>query len=137
MYDQLSLDLGGFRERVASGAFDEVLATNPDVHFVWDHDTRYVLARTRKKTLALRSDTRGLHVDAQVAPTSYAGDLRIALERGGIDQASFSFNVADGGDQWAVDDADRVMRTIRTVGALYDVTVTARGAYPQTTMGVK
>jgi phage head maturation protease len=65
------------------------------------------------------------------------GDLRIALERGDIDQASFSFNVADGGDQWAVDDADRVMRTIRTVGALYDVTVTARGAYPQTTMGVK
>jgi Escherichia/Staphylococcus phage prohead protease len=76
-------------------------------------------------------------VDAQVAPTSYAQDLRIALERRDIDQASFAFTVGEDGDEWAIDESDRVMRTIRNVSALYDVTVTARGACPQTTMGVK
>ena len=137
VYNQLSHDLGGFREQIAPGAFDRVLATDPDVHFVVDHDTRYVLARTKNRTLSLASDAKGLRVDAKVGNYTYAQDLRVALERGDIDQASFSFNIADGGDAWATDKADRVMRTIREVSGLYDVTVTARGAYPQTVMGVR
>ena len=110
---------------------------DPTCIFVWDHNTRYVLGRTWSGTLDLHSDACGLPVDAQVAPTSYAKDLHIALERGDIDQASFAFTVNDDSDQWAVDEAERVMRTIRNVTGLYDVTVTARGAYPQTTMEVK
>lgn len=137
VYNQLSHDLGGFRERISPGAFDAVLATNPDVHFFWDHDSRYTLARTKNKTLRLSSDATGLRVNADVGAYSYAQDLRVALERGDIDQASFSFNVADGGDQWAVDAKDNVRRTISNVSDLYDVTVTAKGAYPQTKLGVQ
>jgi Escherichia/Staphylococcus phage prohead protease len=135
-YNELSHDLGGFRERIAPGAFDEVLATDPDVHFVWDHDTRYVLARTRSKTLQLTSDTKGLRVNAQVGNYSYARDLRTALERGDINQASFAFTVAPDGQEFAQNDEGHIMRTIRNIGNLYDVTVTAQGAYPQTSMGV-
>jgi Escherichia/Staphylococcus phage prohead protease len=136
VYNETSHDLGGFQERITPGAFDEVLATKPDVHFVWDHDTRYVLARTWSRTLDLNSDLRGLHVDAKVGDYSWAKDLRIALERGDIDQASFSFSLNDGGDEWAVDDNERVIRTIRNVSGLYDVTVTAKGAYPQTSLAL-
>jgi uncharacterized protein len=136
VYNQLSHDLGGFRERISPGAFDAVLATDPDVHFVWDHDTRYVLARSKNNTLRLSSDAVGLRVNADVGPYSYAQDLRVALERGDIDQASFSFNVAEDGDEWAVDGKDNVRRTIGNIGALYDVTVTAKGAYPQTKLEV-
>ena len=134
VYDQTSHDLGGFREQIAPGAFDEVLATNPDVHLTWDHDTRYVAARTRNDTLHLSSDATGLAIDAQVGNYTWAKDLKTALERGDINQGSFAFNVADGGDVFQTDDAGQVMRTITNVGALYDVTVTAQGAYPQTSM---
>jgi uncharacterized protein len=94
------------------------------------------LGRTRNGTLDLRSDARGLRVEARVPPTSFAKDLRISLERGDIDQGSFAFTVAENGDAFATDDDDNVMRTIRTVGNLYDVTVTAKGAYPTTSMKV-
>ena len=134
VHNQLSLDLGGFREQIAPGAFDEVLATDPDVHLTWDHDTRYVAARTKNNTLHLTSDDTGLLIDAQVGNYTWAKDLKTALERGDINQGSFAFNVADGGDEFATDDDGNVMRTIHNVGALYDVTVTAQGAYPQTSM---
>ncbi len=134
VYNQTSHDLGGFREQIASDAFDEVLATKPDVHFLWDHDTKYVGARTTNDTLHLESDSTGLFMDAQVGNYSWAKDLRVALERGDINQGSFAFNVADGGDEWKVQDDDSVMRTIRNVSGLYDVTVTAQGAYPQTSL---
>lgn len=130
VFDRLSLDLGGFRERIARGAFDAVLDTNPDVHLVWDHSTTHVLARTKNKTLELRVDPVGLHYWAKTAPTSYAADLRVLMERGDIDQASFSFTVAK--DEWEVDDAENVTRTILEIGELFDVTITAQGAYPQT-----
>lgn len=133
VFDQWSLDLGGFREKIAPSAFDEVLSRNPDAWLLWDHDTRYVLARTSNKTLELRLDPRGLHYWARVAPTSYAADLRVLMERGDIDQASFAFTVAK--DEWRITgegDDERVERTILEVADLYDVTVTAMGAYPQT-----
>lgn len=134
VFEQFSLDLGGFREKIARGAFDQVLDRNPDAWLLWDHDTRYVLARTSNKTLELRVDPRGLHYWARVAPTSYAEDLRVLMERQDIDQASFAFSVAR--DEWTIvetdDGEERVERTILEVGELYDVTVTAMGAYPQT-----
>jgi len=134
VYNQTSHDLGGFVEQLAPGAFDEVLATEPDVHLTWDHDTRYVAARTKNGTLHLESDSTGLFMDAQVGNYTWAKDLRTALERGDINQGSFAFNVAKDGDSFAVDDDENVMRTINTIGALYDVTVTAQGAYPQTSL---
>jgi hypothetical protein len=134
VFNQLSLDLGGFREQIEATAFDEVLQTNPDVHFAWDHDMRYVAARTKNDTLKLWTDNTGLGMEAQVGNYSWAKDLRVALERGDIDQGSFAFSVADGGDDWEVQDDESVLRTIRNVDGLYDVTVTAQGAYPQTSM---
>jgi len=134
VFDRVSLDLGGFKEKLDAHAFDEVLATDPDVHFVWDHDTRYVGARTKNGTLKLSADEHGVFMDAQVGNYSWAKDLRTALERGDINQGSFKFQVADDGDDWEVAEDESVLRTITKVGGLYDVTVTAQGAYPQTSL---
>jgi uncharacterized protein len=139
IFSRLSLDLGGFRERIAPGAFRDALDGNPDVHALWDHDTRLVLARTKNKTLDLREDPIGLHFWAKVADTSYARDLRVLMERGDVDQASFAFTVAPGGDEWNIREEDGeevVERTINKIGELFDVTVTAQGAYPQTDTSV-
>lgn len=130
VFDRLSHDLGGFRTRVSPRAFDTVLDSNPDVHLLWDHDTRYTLARTRSQTLELRADPRGLHVYAQLAPTSYAADLVALMRRGDVDQMSFACLI--GADTWAENADGEITRTIETVQELYDVTVCAQGAFPQT-----
>lgn len=133
VFNQWSLDLGGFRERVMPGAFDNALERSPHVLHLWDHDTSKVLSSTRNGTLKLAPEQRGLAFDSEVAPTSYANDLRILLERGDIDQSSFAFTVEK--DVWRIveeDDAETVERDIVEVKDLYDVTTCAMGAYPTT-----
>lgn len=136
VYNKWSLDLGGFREKVAPGAFDRVLGEDPHVLHVWDHDTSKALSSTRSKDypLELKSAKDGLEFYSRVAPTSYAMDLRTLLEGGVVDQSSFAFTVAK--DEWRFveeDDQERVERTILEVDGLFDVTTCAMGAYPQTT----
>lgn len=125
-------DLGIFRERIAKGAFDDVLSRDPHVLHLIDHDTRYVLSSTRSKTLELRSDPKGLHMWSKVAPTTYAADLRVLMERGDVSQSSFAFTVPDDGQKWKENDDGTIERTITRVGELFDVTTTAMGAYPTT-----
>jgi HK97 family phage prohead protease len=97
---------------------------------------RYALASTDSTDylLELRSDPKGLHYYAKVAPVSYANDLRILMKGGVIKQASFAFTVAH--DSWEIVNRDKpdeyVIRTIHEIGDLFDVTITAQGAYPQT-----
>jgi uncharacterized protein len=136
VFDRMSLDLGGFREKIAPGAFTRALDKNPDVHLLWDHDTSRILASTASKRyrLDLAQDEHGLAFRADIAPTSYAADLRVLMESDVISQASFAFTVER--DEWLIDDEDTVTRTILEVGELYDVTVTARGAYPQASSAV-
>src|SRR6185312_9583738 len=129
VFDRLSHDLGGFRTKIAPGAFQGVLDTNPDVHMVWDHDTRWTMGRTRNNTLELREDPMGLHVWCRLAPVSYIDDLAVLMEGGYIDQMSFACEI--GADTWTEKD-DEITRTIEEVSALYDVTVCAQGAFPQT-----
>ena len=133
VFDSLSLDLGGFREKIDPGAFANALGRSPDVLAVIDHDTRWTLGRTLNGTLELSEDDKGLRFFLRVAPTSYAADLRILLERGDISQCSFMFTIAE--ERYEVigeDDREIVVFTIEEVGELYDVTICGRGAYPQT-----
>lgn len=134
VFGQLSHDMGGFRTRLDQHALDEVLSEEPDVHFVIDHDTRYVLARTRNGTLKLSTDSHGLMMEAKVGAYSYAKDLRLALERGDIDQGSIALHIGE--DDWAVDDDGEIVRTVMKASGLHDVTVTAQGAFPQTSLAV-
>jgi HK97 family phage prohead protease len=135
VFNRKSLDLGGFQEVIAPGFFDDVLDRSPDVHLLWDHDTRLALARTysSKYQLELRTDPRGLHYWARVAPTTFAADLRVLMDGGVIDQASFAFTVED--DTWeikTIGGTEVVIRNLLKARDLFDVTITAQGAYPQT-----
>jgi HK97 family phage prohead protease len=127
--------LGNFTEYVMPGAFDKVLARQPDVLLLWDHDTSLPLARTTAGNLELTTNSHGLRYYATVTPTSYAADLRMLMQDGVVRQSSFQFTVAPGGEEWTTQ-GDQVIRRIKQVGELYDVTVTAAGAYPATDSGI-
>ena len=137
VFDRLSEDLGGFRERIQRGAFRKVLDTNPDVRFLLNHNDDIVMARTKSGTMELSEDPRGLRVYAKLAPTQAAQDLRVLIKRGDIDQMSFGFTMRDGGkDVWSEEDGGMV-RTIVAFGGLLDVSAVAFPAYPQTDATVR
>jgi HK97 family phage prohead protease len=95
----------------------------------WDHDMRYVMGRTHNNSLELREDPMGLHTWCRLAPVSYVDDLAVLMEGGYIDQMSFACDI--GADTWT-ESGEEITRTIEEVSALYDVTVCAQGAFPQT-----
>lgn len=130
VFDDLSVNLGGFREKIDRGAFRKVLKDKPDVRALFNHDPNLVLARSTAGTLDLKEDTTGLVYRADVAPTSYAADLRVLMDRGEVTQSSFAFRVAD--DSWDEDDEGRLVRTIREFSELFDVSPVTYPAYPTT-----
>lgn len=135
VFDQLSEDLGGFRERIKRGAFRKALENETDVVLLYNHDQ--ILARTGNGTLELREDPKGLAVSAKVAPTSYARDLRILMENRTVSQMSFAFSVAKDGDHWERMADGTIEREVREVNRLRDVSVVDRPAYPQTAASMR
>lgn len=133
VFDQLSEDLGGFREMIKRGAFKGVL--EDDVRFLYNHNPDYVLARSTSGTLQLEEKPRGLVVEADAASVSYAEDLRVLLERGDVSQMSFAFRVAE--DSWFEDEEGNLIRTIHKLERLFDVSVVTYPAYPQTQAGLR
>jgi len=127
VFGQLSLDLGGFRERIAPGAFERSVVDN-DVRALWDHNSQYVLGRNRAGTLTLEEDERGLSIEAEPPATTWAADLLTSMRRGDINQMSFGFYVRS--DEWVEEDGILV-RVLRDVD-LFDVSVVTYPAYPQT-----
>ena len=99
VYDSLSEDMGGWRERIVPGAATRTLGQSPDVRFLINHDPNLLLARTAAGTATLHEDDAGVMVEADMADVSYARDLAVSLERGDITQMSFGFWVT--ADGWA------------------------------------
>jgi uncharacterized protein len=130
MFNSMSENLGGFREIIAPGAFDDVL--NNDVRALKNHDSNLILGRTTAGTLRLGVDALGLWYEYDSPDTSYARDLVVSMERGDVDQSSFQFFVDK--DNWKEDADGRLVRTIEKVGRLLDVAPVTFPAYPDTTV---
>jgi HK97 family phage prohead protease len=128
---------GFFRERIAPGAFaDAISKASADVHALFNHDSNIVLGRMKAGTLRLAEDERGLHVEIDPPDTQDVRDLLTKMKRGDIDQMSFAFTMRGGKQSWD-EGQDPPLRTIETIGELYDVSVVTRGAYPTTEVGVR
>ncbi len=131
VFNQLSENLGGFREQIDPGAFDGADIT--DVRCLMNHEDSLVLGRTVSKTLRLNRDNQGVHFECDPPDTSYARDLAACMDRGDIDQCSFSFTVAPRGSDWDEDPASGgLIRTVKHISRLWDVSVVTYPAYPQT-----
>jgi|SRR6185369_713162 len=134
VFNQLSEDLGGFREKIAPGAFTETIKT-ADIRALWNHDPNYPLARTKSGTLKLEEDSTGLAIDASLADTTFTRDLLTWIDRGDVDQMSFGFRVMPDGQKWHLEDGGMV-RTLTNV-ELFDVSPVTFPAYPQTDVSVR
>ena len=129
VYNQLSDDLGGFKEKIKPGFFTPAIGRD-DVRALFNHDSNYVLGRTKNQTLVLSEDRKGLKIEITPPYTSYANDLINLMRRGDIDQMSFQW--VNEKDEWDSTDLNNVVRTLVTVKELWDVSVVTFPAYPQT-----
>ncbi|MCO7225768.1 HK97 family phage prohead protease [Pleionea sp. CnH1-48] len=130
VFNSLSENLGGFREQIESDAFNEVLEN--DVRALFNHDQNFVLGRSQSGTLKLSVDETGLHYEITPPDTQTVRDLVLEpMARGDISQSSFAFTVED--DDWREDDEGRIVRTIKKVRSLLDVSPVTYPAYTDTT----
>ena len=134
-YSKWSVDLGGFKEKIRPGAFDEVLKADPDVRALKNHDPNLMLGRTKSHTLSLNSNTVGLQFEIDPPDTSTGRDIIEEIRRKDIDGCSFSFRTAE--DDWKNNEDGTVERTIIKIGALYDVGPVTYPAYPDTTVAAR
>jgi HK97 family phage prohead protease len=144
-FDAESENLGSadrqFREIIKPGAFDEVL--NDDVRALFNHESSAILARSKggEGSLKLGVDAVGLWYEFEAPDTQVGRDLVTSLERGDVDQSSFSFTVDREGQEWeetrSEDGGSLVKRTINKVSRLFDVSPVTYPAYPDATVALR
>jgi uncharacterized protein len=128
----LSSDLGGFKERIDSRAFDRALADpRLDTKFLVNHDPNLICARVANGSLRLSADAKGLRTEAYIAPTTYGRDLLANIRGGLITQMSFAFECKS--ETWDKEDdpdtGERIdVRTVRE-GSILDVSAVTYPAY--------
>jgi HK97 family phage prohead protease len=133
VFNSLSQEMCGFRERIMPGAFTRTLSEKPDVRCLINHDTNLVLGRTIANTLRLAQDENGLTYSADLPDTSYANDLAESIRRGDVSQSSFGFRVA--GQDWVTENKMDI-RQITEVD-LFDVSPVTFPAYTQTRVEIR
>ena len=129
VFNQLSDDLGGFREKIKRGFFKEVIESD-DVRALFNHDENMVLGRTKNNTLELEEDSKGLKIKIVPPDTSYAKDLMNLIKRGDVDQMSFQWITEK--DEWDSSDLNNVVRVLVKAKELWDISPVTFPAYPQT-----
>ncbi|MCE4070123.1 MULTISPECIES: HK97 family phage prohead protease [Pseudomonas] len=132
VFNQLSEDLGGFREKIAPGAFANSIASR-DVRALFNHNSDFVLGRRGAGTLRLGEDETGLGIEIDPPDTSFARDLLVSMDRGDINQMSFGFVAIK--DQWVKLDGEWI-RTLLEID-LYEVSPVTFPAYPQTSVSAR
>lgn len=108
-----------FLEQVDRGAFDKTDMS--DVIMQYDHEGR-VFARVSNGTLTLAADDHGLHIRADLSGTEIGRQLYEEIKGGYTDKMSFGFTV-DADERLITEEAGviTILRTIKSIGKLYDV----------------
>jgi uncharacterized protein len=132
VFNSLSEDLGGFREKIMPGCFARACKEG-DVRALKNHNSDYVIARTKSGTLMLSEDAHGLKMDAMPPDAQWVKDMMASIDRGDIDQMSFGFRTLT--DEWNIVDGENI-RTLLDV-ELFDVSPVAFPAYPDTEVGLR
>ena len=137
VYNQRSVDLGGFYEIIAPGAFDGVIERS-DVKCYLEHNPQKgILARSKngQGSLKLELDERGLKYSFDAPHTVLGDEVVEGVKRGDYSQSSFAFTVQD--ESWTKEEDGTYLRTINKVGGLYDVSIVANPAYEGTSVALR
>ena len=136
VHNQLSSDLGGFRERLCANCFRDSLVAGEDTKCLRDHNPVVLLGRVKNGSLRLSEDAKGLKFRVTLPDTSTARDTYALVKNGTLSDCSFAFVV----DQETWDEEDdpddkskRIsVRSIQSIKHCLDVSFVTAPAYPGT-----
>lgn len=114
------------REQIDRNAFENTDMS--DVIFQYDHEGR-VFARLSNNTLELKADEHGLFVRADLGGTENGKHLYEEIKGGYTNKMSFGFTVEK---EDFKEDRGGYLRTIRSIGKLYDVSAVSLPANDNT-----
>lgn len=137
VFNSLSKDLGGFFEVIDKRALDNVIEES-DVYCLLNHNQeRGLLARSKygKGSLTLSIDERGLKYEFEAPKTGLGDELVEGLKRGDISTSSFAFTVGE--DCFEKRSDGTILRTIKSIDRLFDVSPVYSEAYPETSVDLR
>jgi len=136
VFNKLSEDLGGFREKIDPGTFKTSISRD-DIRALFNHDANHILGRNKANTLRLEEDDKGLLIEIDPPDTQFARDLMELINRGDISQMSFGFIAII--DVWEYDKQKPDKDVVRTLqeAKLFDISPVTYPAYPQTSVKVR
>lgn len=134
VFDSLSEDLGGFREKIQKGAFKSAIKEG-ETRMLWNHNSDIVLGRQSAGTLTLKEDKHGLKIE-NIPPDTQAGrDAMTSIDRGDVSQMSFGFRIEK--DEWEEKKNGDTIRTLLKIRSLPDVSPVTYPAYTNTEVALR
>lgn len=133
IFNQLSEDLGGFREMILPEAVTEELINKSDIFYLYNHcDNSTPLARSNhgSGSLELTIDSKGLKYRFKCLNSEFYQ----LVQRGDLDKSSFAFSLPnDGsGEIWEKSSEYNYIRKIVKIEQLFDCSAVLVPAYSQT-----
>ena len=129
-----------YREIIEPGAITEERLKEMDIKMTMYHNREKILARSNQGegTLKLRVDEVGVHYEFD-APNTVDGDTALVLvKRGDLSGSSFMFWTDEKSGVSYEKRSDGIMlRRVKTIGMIYDMTIAADPAYEQTTVAAR
>lgn len=133
VFNELSEDLGGFREMILPEAVNQELINKSDIFYLYNHcDNSTPLARSNhgQGSLELTIDSKGLKYRFNCINSEFYE----LVKRGDLDKSSFAFSLPkDGsGEIWEKSQEYNYIRKITKIEQLYDCSAVLVPAYSTT-----
>lgn len=133
VFNELSEDLGGFREMILPEAVNEELINKSDIYYLYNHNNDSIpLARCNHGvgSLELSIDSKGLKYRFNCINSEFYE----LVKRGDLDKSSFAFSLPkDGsGEIWEKSSEYNYIRKITKIEQLYDCSAVLVPAYSAT-----
>lgn len=133
VFNELSEDLGGFREMIMPEAVNEELINNSDIFYLYNHNNDSTpLARSNhgSGSLELTIDNKGLKYRFNCLNSEFYQ----LVQRGDLDKSSFAFSLPkDGsGEVWEKNSEYNYIRKIVKIEQLFDCSAVLIPAYSAT-----
>lgn len=135
VFDRLSENLGGFREKIAPSAVDRTLKDGVDLRALVDHDSSKILGRMSAGTLRVEKDAQGLRIEIDPPDTSFGHDIVESIRRHDVGEMSFAFRVMPDGVEWDFQ-VDPPVRTVTDM-LVREVSAVTFPAFPQTDVALR
>ncbi len=132
VFNSLSRDIDGFRERIMPGAFDDALAGDPHIEARVGHQSFWTLGSTADGSLQLHVDDFGLHYRVVVDSERVERHMHLFFRGQG---SSFSFDPDQAADTWQLD-GNCIVRELHRIGCVVDVGPSCSPTYAGTTVNL-